>query len=542
MQQSNQADVVIVGAGPAGLLAAWRLAQQGVDVTVLESGPRVNRTEAVETYRKTIIKTPSSPYEDLEYASIPKVFALDDYYVQEGPVDFKSNFLRRVGGTTWHWLGTSLRLLPSDFEMQTRFGVGVDWPLSYDDLKPWYADAEAALGVAGDGDYDLGSPREEPYPLQPFQMTYLDRQLAVAAANLGYDIRVTPQARNSRAYDGRPPCCGNASCVPICPVGAKYDASFHAEKAEALGVRIITEAVAHRVDTGDDGMVTRIRYLRPDGSEEEITGQIFILAANAIETPRLLLMSRTDSLPNGVANSSDTLGRHLMDHPVQLSWALSEEPVYPYRSPLENTGIESVREGGFRSSRAAYRVAVGEDGWSYPGTAPVSLAGDLIGEGFRGQALKDEIERQVVRQIRFAALVEQLPHPDNRVSLAEDQTDGLGLPRPRIHYDLDTYTREGMTDAQNLHEQLFGAMNATRRNHSDTHSGAGHIMGTYRMGDDPATSVVDPEQRSHDHPNLFLLGSGVFPTAGTANPTLTIAALTLWAAETVATQLQNTIS
>ncbi len=534
--ENYEADVVIVGAGVAGLLTAWQLAAAGVRVLVLEAGPRVNRAEAVAIYRQAVAKTPESPYPDLPYAPRPTVAALDDYYVQVGPVQFKSTYERRVGGTTWHWLGTALRHLPSDFQLQSRYGVAVDWPLGYDELEPWYTAAEAALGVAGDKRQDLGSPRSGEFPMPALPLTYLDRQLATAAASLGYTVHVTPQARNSITYDGRPPCCGNASCVPICPIAAKYDASVHAQKAEALGAQIIDQAVAHFVEVGTDGKVTAIHFKRPDGSEGRAQGRIFVLAGNAIETPKLLLMSHSEALPTGVANRSDQVGRNLMDHPIQLSWALANDPLYPYRSPLENAGIEDLRDGAFRRERSAFRIAIGEDGWSFPGTTPDVLATELIQDGLRGTALRTELNARTARQFRFALLVEQLPLPENRVTLAT-QTDALGLPRPQIDYRLGEFVERGMAEARQVADQLFDALGVSFREHGEGHQGAGHVMGTYRMGNDPTTSVVDREQRSHDHPNLFLLGSGVFPTVGTANPTLTIAALSLWAAATIQAEL-----
>jgi choline dehydrogenase-like flavoprotein len=532
------ADVVIVGAGVAGLLAAWRLATAGTRVLVLESGPRVNRAEAVETYRQAVVKTPESPYPDVPYAPRPALAALDDYYVQVGPVDFKSNYERRVGGTTWHWLGTTLRHIPSDFELASRYGVAVDWPLSYDDLEPWYHAAEQALGVAGDSDEDLGSTRSGQYPLPPLPLTYLDRQIALAVAPLGMKVKLTPQARNSIAYDGRPPCCGNATCVPICPIAAKYDASVHAAKAEAAGAQILDQAVAHRVEVDGAGLVSAVHFKRPDGSEHLARGRRYVVAGNAIETPKLLLISRTAALPNGVANSSDQVGRNLMDHPIQLSWGLANAPLYPYRSPLENAGIEDFRDGPFRRERSAFRIAIGEDGWSFPGTAPTGVASELLKQGLRGKALADAVAQHVAREFRFAVLVEQLPLAENRVTPAYDKVDALGIPRPQLDYRLGEFVERGMAEARRVLDQIFDAVGVSFRQHGEEFFGAGHIMGTHRMGDDPATSVVNRDGRAHDHPNLFLLGSGVFPTVGTANPTLTIAALSLWTAQTIEGELQ----
>ncbi len=531
------ADVVIVGAGVAGLLAAWKLTEAGAKVLVLESGPRVNRAKALETYRQAAIKTPDAPYPTLPYAPIPSVAALDDYYVQVGPTPFKSTYVRRVGGTTWHWLGTTLRHLPSDFKLQSQYGVATDWPINYDDLASWYTAAERELGVAGNKSEDLGSPRSGEYPLPPLPLSYLDRQIAIAVAPLGYRVKLTPQARNSIAFDGRPPCCGSATCVPICPIGAKYDATVHARKAEAAGAEIIEQAVVYQVEIDGEGKVSGVRFKHPDGSEHRATGRIFILAAHAIETPKLLLMSRTDALPNGVANSSDQVGRNLMDHPIQLSWALAQAPLYPYRSPLENAGIEDFRDGDFRRERSAFRIAIGEDGWSFPGTPPDLLVTELIGQGLRGEALRNELNAQVARQFRFALLVEQMPLPENRVTPAWDKLDAIGLPRPQIDYRLGEFAEKGMVEARRIADQIFDAVGVTYREHGAEHEGAGHVMGTYRMGNDPQTSVVNAQQRSHDHPNLFLLGSGVFPTVGTANPTLTIAALSLWAADTIKQEL-----
>ena len=528
-----QSDVLIVGSGVAGALVAARLAQAGVRVVILEAGPPITRSEAVQNYRNAAIRTPDAPYPPTPYAPAPTVLDPNGYYVQEKEPYFKSTYVRRVGGTTWHWLGTTLRHLPNDFRIKTLYGVAADWPMSYEDLEPWYQQAETELGVAGNSDENLGSPRSGKFPMQGLPASYLDQQVALAAQKVGLSVQVTPQARNSRPYNGRPPCCGNSTCVPICPIGAKYDATVHLRQAIALGGQVIDQAVAHRLEVDSEGRVTGVVFRRPDGSDRRANGRIVVLAANAIEVPKLLLMSRTAALPNGVANRSDQVGRNLMDHPVQLSWALAADPLYPYRSPLENAGIEDLRDGDFRSTRAAFRMAIGEDGWSFPGTTPDVLADKLTKAGVYGKELVEQMNAHTARQFRFANLIEQLPDPRNRVLPAWDKTDAIGIPRPRLEYDLYAFERAGMAEARRVSEQVFEAMGAVYIEHADVHEGAGHVIGTYRMGDDPANSVVDREQRAHDHPNLFMIGSGVFPTSGTANPTLTLAALSLWAAATI---------
>ena len=230
-------------------------------------------------------------------------------------------------------------------------------------------------------------------------------------------MRATPQGRNSVDRGDRPACCGNASCIPVCPVQAKYDATVHLALAEAKGAQLHEKTTAVFVELGADRRVGAIRFKRWDGSEGRATAKVFVIAAHAIETPRLLLASRSEATPNGVANGSDQLGRNLMDHPSQLSWALADQPLWPYRGPLSTSGIENLRDGDFRRQRAAYRIEIGNDGWSWPTGAPITTAQDLARQGLRGKALDAAILQQTSRHIRLASLMEQLPDPENRVTL-----------------------------------------------------------------------------------------------------------------------------
>ena len=527
------ADVIIVGSGVAGSLAATRLAAAGLKVVILEAGPRVQRAAALAQYRAALIKIPESPYPDTPYAQHPVSDNPDHYYLQDGADKFASPYLRQVGGTTWHWLGTTLRFVPDDFRLRSKFGVAIDWPLSYDDLEPWYCEAERELGVAGDPKADLNAPRSQPYPLPPIPLSYADQRTAAALAATPYSVQPTPQARNSERYDDRPPCCGSGSCIPICPVQAKYDAMSHVTKAERLGVPIVADAIVTHLEVGADGRITSLTVKRPDGSEDRATGKVIVIAAHGIETPKLLLQSRSERLPNGVANSSGLVGRYLMDHPSQLNWALAGEPLGAHRGPLSTAGIESTRAGDWRSDHAAFRIQLDNRGWAWPAAAPDSTARALIEQGLRGAELDRALAERTSREINFVPMVEQLPLLDNRIVPDFDRRDAIGVPRPRITYRIDEYSRKALEHGRRIAREMFKAIRATEIHEAPDIVSAGHVMGTYRMGTDAKQSVVNPDHRSHDHPNLFLLGSGVFPTGAASNPTLTIAALTLRAVSAI---------
>jgi choline dehydrogenase-like flavoprotein len=246
-----------------------------------------------------------------------------------------------------------------------------------------------------------------------------------------------------------------------------------------------------------------------------------------------------------------------MDHPVMNAWALMPQPVYPFRGPISTSGIETLRDGEFRRVRSAYRIEIHGLGWNWPANSPYTDLGDLVdGKKLFGTALREALNQSVTRQIDINFLVEQLPQEKNRVTLS-DRVDGLGIPRPEIHYGLDEYDMRGFRSAFQTAAEIFtalGARNATDFSGPKSRSapnyfrfdgqdflfqGAGHIVGTYRMGDHWRTSVVDRNQRSWDHENLFLLGSGVFPTIATSNPSLTITALSLMAARTIKQDLES---
>lgn len=534
MAQDISVDVLIIGSGIAGALAGAKLAGKGLTVAFLESGKRIERSDAVQTFWDAAIKVPESAYPNDPTAPHPLSHRIGDYYQQMGPETFKSTYIKVVGGTTWHWLGTTLRNVPADFKLKSLYGHAVDWPFDYDALEPFYLAAEQEIGVSGDNSEDLGSPRSGDFPMPVIPMTYLDKQFAKALEGSKYQVRSTPQGRNSVDREDRPQCCGSGSCIPVCPVQAKYDATVHLAQAEAAGAVIYDQTTATRLNLGTDGQIASVDFRRADGSTGTAKGKVVVVAAHAIETPRLLLNSAQEGAANGIANSSDQVGRNLMDHPSKLSWAETPEPVWPYRGPLSTSGIENVRDGDFRKERAAFRIEIGNDGHNWPTGAPLSTAAALAKQGLRGAELDAAIKKATSRHIRLASLVEQTPEAENRVTLDPDKRDANGMPLPRIHYDYSDYTRAGLDAAQQAHDEVFAALGATNINHANDINGSGHIIGTVRMGTDAASAVVDADLRSFNHHNLFLLGSGTFPTSATANPTLTIAALSLRAVDAIA--------
>ncbi|SEC81769.1 GMC family oxidoreductase [Pseudomonas kilonensis] len=597
---TEKAEVVIVGAGLAGSIIAYQLGMAGIDVLVLESGPEipVNRAQYLERFYTATLKTPESPYppsttldphlKGPAELNAPRATIADllngnwnnpavSYLVQKGPLPFTSTYERVGGGTTWHWVGTCLRMVPNDFRLRSKYGVGVDWPIGYDDLQSAYCRAEAEIGVSAnvaDQAYlGMTFPEGYAFPMRSIPLSLVDGSFVTAVTGKTFDslplvVSPTPAGRNSQPYAGRRVCAGNTNCTPICPIQAKYDATVTMNKALNTGkVRVLYRTVASKVTVGTDSNINGIEFKQYQLEDGPVTGtgvaigQRYVIAAHAIETPKLLLHS-------GVANSSGQVGRGLADHPIYLAWGLMPEgkAIFPYRGPLSTAGIESLRDGAFRSDRAAWRIEIGNEGWNWPAGDPYTTVADFIdgknngganpsNKLLSGTALVHKLNDVFTRQFRIGFLVEQVEDdPDHAkcyIVPSTEYTDRLGIPRPEIHYDLSKYTMKGFQQAKilatHIIEDLLGAQELTDiiapgcftyDKVPYSFQGAGHLMGTYRMGDDPKKSVVDKYQRSWDHKNLFLVGDGVFPSTGTSNPSLTIAALSFQAGDTLANDLR----
>jgi len=558
------ADIVIVGAGLFGGLMAWSLQKHGFQVAMIDSGPVVDRVEAVQRFKASVVKDGNSAYKSKPYAPIPPEKKPWEYYDQKNhdskkPLDqigFGALYLRTVGGTSWHFTGHAERMYPNDFRMQSAYGRGIDWPISYKTLEPYYQQVEEAWGVAGND--TCVAPTPHPYPLPYVPLTYLDQQVNKAAEQLDDAIGPLPHCRTSVPYDGRPQCCGNASCRFICPVGAKYDGSVHVEKAQSLGAHLYANHVVYHVEVGADQKVESLRFKSFADPENPVDGtaraKLFIMAAHAIEIPRLLLMSKGKNTPNGVANSSDQVGRNLMSMVGINAGAYVSDPVYPYRGPVNATGVfRELRDGAFRKDFGSIGTIVINGGFD-PTNGPLNEADDAVDAGLFGAKLRERVFKKTAAQVYLDNSVEILPNPENRVTLSDERTLVMNLPRPKIDMRIDDYTLDGVYISWKRSIDILTAMggtyggkdnqnplpNPTRKTFDELvakqgiQAGAAMIAGTTRMGDDPKTSVVDQWCRSHDHDNLFIVGTGSYVTAGSVSPSLTAAAISLRTAEHIA--------
>jgi choline dehydrogenase-like flavoprotein len=523
MANNPSADIVIVGSGVAGGLVAHQLALAGASVIILEAGPRIARWQIVENFRNSPAKGDfSAPYPSMPYAPHPEFTLGNHYLIQKGPDPYNSQYLRLVGGTTWHWAAAAWRFLPSDFKLKSTYGVGRDWPFSYDTLEPWYDAAEVELGVSGpDHSIDLGSPRSKPYPMSQLPLSYLDARFSAVLNANGFKVVPEPMARNSRPYDRRPTCCGANNCMPICPIGAMYNGIVHAEKAEAAGAKLIEKAVVYQIEADNKGLITAVHYKDPSGRTTRVSGKLFVLAANGIETPKLMLMSTSAQFPHGIGNRSDQVGRNLMDHPSTGVKFLANEALWPGRGPIEMTSVVNYRDGSFRSDYASKKLHLSN------GAETMSVTSALIKQGVTGGELDRQIRERSARTLAINSFHEHLPEPQNRIVPSSDQKDALGIPKPEIYYSINDYVKKSAANTHELYAQIAGLFGATEVAFYDQFNSSSHIMGTTIMGTDPGDSVVDADCRTHDHPNLFLATSGVMPSSASVNCTLTLAALSL---------------
>jgi choline dehydrogenase-like flavoprotein len=503
----SSTDVVIVGAGACGSLAACELTARGARVVVIEAGRRLD---------------PAIDLRNSESNAARIMWSEPRAYAGQHAIAPKTGV--GVGGGTLAWLGVMPRFHPADFRTHSTEGVGEDWPISYDDLRPYYAQVEHDFGVAGEcGPF---APEAYDLPMPPHRMNWHAQVLARGARALDAHPFAPPIAINSVPYGGRPACCYCGWCASGCSSGAKATAvNTYLARAERRGATVISEAFVHRVSHDPArNRVTGVEYLDAAGRERRVTGRVVVLAAHALETPRLLLLSANPSCPDGLGNSSGQVGRSFMSHPTWQVFGTFDEPINAYKGM--QMGHVMVQD--YYAPNPARSCARGFVLLSYMMT-PVTYA-NLSGSFF-GAELKDFLYDYPYTAAWWAH-AEGLPQATNAVTLDADVKDARGLPAARLTFawgDNDLALAAAARDKACEMMQASGA----RKVRVGLNYGA-HAMGSCRMGRDPARSVVNEFCQSHDIPNLFVCDTSVFVTGSGLNPTLTAMAIVSRAADHLA--------
>ncbi len=513
-EHKQEYDVVIAGSGPMGAVTAAVCVRAGLRVVMLESGdhPPKNRYAMMERAMREEIAWKFEPWR---------------YETHGEDLQLNTFAIRKVGGSSVAWGAVTPRFLVNDFRLASEYGVAVDWPISYEDLEKDYGKAEWFMGVSGAADDSFNGPRSSPYPMPAFPMGKTDLYVKNACDRLGIEVHSVPSARNSVTFQGRSRCVNYAICR-ACPNGALYSSDYTVrELMRNPNFRLITGAHVAKVLLGDAGKAEALIYHTEDGRQHRIAGGRFVLATQAVENTRILLNSKTDACPNGVANSSRSLGSYLTEHMKFYYQGEVPDKLDPHLRGYETATTLQFHDHGERGEYAGGRILIRENG----GPSPAHIASE---SGYWGDALRREVEKIFGRFVTLGAFMEQLPYAENRVSLSSSQTDKFGLPVARIDFKLmKDYEKRGFKVMSKTIKRIYREMNARNVRLVLEPSVSGHYMGCHRMGVNPATSVTDSKLRCHDVENLYLASIGAFPTGGISNPTLTGVALAIRMAESI---------
>lgn len=492
--------VAVIGSGVCGTAVAQSLVARGVDVDVYEKGDAL--------------------------ADLPA--DLRDV-VQHG--DFKpalrSELVLRVGGMATRWRAIAVRWRPPDFATRAMHGYGTDWPLSYDDLEPWYGRAERLLGVAGtDADNPFAPRRSTPHPLPAFPLTPDDRLLAGRLAAAGVVLSTTPQAIARTPYDGRPGCANVGPTCNTCPTGARYSPVPQLARAQASGrCRLHARTAVRRILLDPRGRARALVCRGLDDREDrEVPADIVVCAAGAVESARLLLLSRDARWPDGLGNAAGHVGRHLTLRHLWKGRLHYREDLHPGRSgPMTGQSHQFLdplpggRRGGIKVEFTSHL-----DGGT--GRAGAATAAEIVAQ------LRAAVR---VRQIGLHA--ETVPGPAKQLSLSR-RRDRFGDPFARVRYRKSEFDVATHAHGRALVERFAAATGAVDAEYAgiDDVASVSHHLGTCRMGATAADGVVDPTGRVHGTANVFAVGGAVFVGPSPLNPTLTMVALALRTADRIA--------
>jgi choline dehydrogenase-like flavoprotein len=525
MTRSIDCDVLIVGSGPSGAVFAQRAHEAGLTVICLEQGGWVDYEKA-RSDRPEFELTASR---DWQYVPTKRSYP-GDFPISVEDSDIVPLYWNGVGGSSISWAANWMRNLPSDFRVRTLDGVADDWPISYIDLMPHYSRTEREFGVSGVAGDPMYPGQDDLMP--PVDLTQAGRTVAAAHNRLGWHWWPGTNAIATVARGPFQPCQQRTACMWGCIERAKASTDrSHWPALTQGGVRLVTNARVVRLELDGAGLVAGAIYVdRETGTEHRAKGRVTVLAGNAIGTARILLASRGPGHADGIANGSGLVGKRLMLHPTAAVVGLFDHDLESYRGAWGQVAYtlqfyETHKDRDFvRGSK-----------WSLqPTGSPAQIArrwpwGDenrLWGEGFH-----EEFSRRFGRSVSWGIICEDLPDEANRVELDPSSPDDTGMPGVVIHYRTGENSKRMLRFmAERAKESLVEAGAYRTVVAPQSRESGWHILGTARMGTDPASSVVDRHGRSHEIANLFVVDGSVWPTSAGVNPTATIAAFSSWSA------------
>ncbi len=550
MGLSGGHDAVVIGSGAGGAAAAWRLCQHGLRVLLLEAGP------TFDPARDYSLDSPG--WERQGFPVRPGSQAIISYgdlgMLDAGTEDLASwsragfpwrlpagsprpasangySHVLGVGGSTLHFVGEAHRLHPDAFRQRSLTGENIDWPLGYADLEPLYGEVEGVLGVAG-ATTDDGRWRSTAYPLPPHPLGPGALALQAAGARLHQHWQVNPHAVLSAPWQDRPACNYCGQCSRGCPLGDKgsADVTFLRQAGDTGRLTLVSDAIVTRLHAGPDGRIARLEAIVA-GRSESVETPILVLAAGAVQTPRLLLLSANSEMPGGLANASGQVGRNFME---TLSWR-SVGMVPGLKGSHLGLPADAIcwspAQAGGRASAFRLNHTTLETGLN----GPIGYATRLV-SGF-GETFKSALRESFGSALAVGAIGQVIPDARSGVDLDPAQRDAQGLPVARISSVLTDQSLSLLREMAKAARAVLAEAGATLAEEASSRDAftATHVFGTARMGADSATSVVDPVGRSHDHSNLWITDASIFPTSGGGeSPSLTIMALALRAADAVA--------
>jgi choline dehydrogenase-like flavoprotein len=522
-------DVLIIGAGPSGSVAAKHLAQAGFSVVTLEQGHHPDRGNYPGRRPEWELVTQKQWHPNPNYRDLPRDYPIDVSESDVNPLMFSG-----VGGSATLYAAHWTPFLPSDFRVRSLDGVADDWPFTYEDLLPHLEAVEREVGVSGLPGDPTYPPRMAP-PTPALPIGKVGRKAAECLDKMGWHWWPGTNAIPSVPYNGLNACVRRGTCMSGCPEGAKSTTDItywpHALKA---GARLVTGARVREITVDDHGMATGAIYIDETGRERRQQAHVVIVCANGIGTPRLLLLSKSKRFPDGLANSSGLVGKRLMMHPFSAVLAVFDEDLESWRGPFGHN-VESFQFYETDTSRGFVRGAK----WGVmPGGGPLgstSFVGSRVFTGDKpsagdmwGENLHNMVDRRFGHTTVWGIIGEDLPEETNQVLLDDTLVDSDGIPAPKLIYKVSENSRRMLK----FHEQRIleacaaGGAIETAIVHQMRDTGW-HLLGTCRMGTNPSDSVLNEWGQAHDVPNLFVFDGSSFPTSGGVNPTATIMSVAL---------------